>query len=168
MRDRATQLKKVNADTNAKLNQRRKPFAEGNENTKSLICSAVAYIEGELPQQIRRVVHWGCRASSAVAFSKSAREMMRVTCSDKQEELSSQLIVQGCAWAPQEAPSQYLLVSNTITYSCRYYDTNAASCCKIAHLSMVRPQRLFHAHPPLATAGCSSWQGVGKGNISFD
>lgn len=94
----------MNADTNEKPNQRRKPFAEENENTKSLICSAVAYIEGELPQQIRRVVHWGCRASTAVAISKSAREMMRVTWSDKREEVSSQLIVRGCAGALQEAP----------------------------------------------------------------
>lgn len=87
----------MNAATNEKLNQRRKPFAEENENTKSLICSAVAYIKGKLPQQIRRVVRWGCRASTAVAISKSARETMRVTWSDKQEEVSSQLTVHGCA-----------------------------------------------------------------------
>lgn len=97
MRDGATQLKKLNADTNEKLDQRRKPFAEENLNTKSLVCSAVAYIEGKLPQQIRRVFHWGCRASTAVAISKSAREMMRVTWSDKREEVSSWLIVHGCA-----------------------------------------------------------------------
>lgn len=75
----------MNVDTNEKLNLRRKPFSEENENTKSLICSAVAYIEGELPQQIRRVVHWGCRASTTVAISKSVREMMCVTWSDERE-----------------------------------------------------------------------------------
>lgn len=93
----------MNADTNEKQNQRRKPLAEENESTKSFICSAVAYIGGKLPQQIRQVVHWGCRASPAVAISKSVREMMRVTWSDKREEVSSWLIVHGGARALQEA-----------------------------------------------------------------
>lgn len=66
------------------------------------------------------------------------------------------------------ATSQYLLVSSTTPSFFRCYNTNVAFCCKIASLSTINPQCLFHVPPPLVTAGCSSWWGVGKGSISFD
>lgn len=96
----------------------------------------MAYIEEELPQQIRWVVRWGRHASSVVVISKSVRETMRVTGSDKWDELSSQLIVHCYGYA--QATSQYLLVSiTTFFFSCYY--TNVAFYHKIAGLSKINP-----------------------------
>lgn len=94
----------------------------------------MAYIEEELPQQIRWAVLWGCHASSAVVTSKSVREMMRVTGSDKWDEVSSQLIVHCCGYA--QATSQYLLVSIT-TYFLSCYYINVAFYYEIAGLSKI-------------------------------
>lgn len=44
-----------------------------------------------------------------MVISKSVREMMRVTGSDKRDKVSSQLIVQCCAWVMHEIlPGTYL------------------------------------------------------------
>lgn len=122
----------------------------------------MAYIEGELPQQIRRVVHWGCRASTAAAISKSVREMMRVTRSDKREEVRSQLIVQGRAWTL----SQHLLGSHTIIYSCRYCDNKC--CIVLQNHHSFNGESTASISCASTSCNCSgSWQGVGKGSISF-